>query len=82
MTAQEAYTLAKRKSRFGHRDWIVWKDRNGEFHAELATADSFKAAMLAVGTKGAFSVEGSDGCSYYMTWRLAVSWRRNLQYVA
>jgi hypothetical protein len=82
MTAQEAYELANRKSRYGHRDWLVWKGRNGQYHAELTTRDSFKAALLAVGTQGRFTLCGSDGVRYYMTWPVAITWRRSLKHIA
>lgn len=82
MTAQEAYALADRNARYGHRDWVVWKDRTGGYRAELSTRSNFKAAMLAVGTKGHFTVKGGDGVSYHITWPVAVTWIRSFKHIA
>jgi len=74
MTGSEARELAKRKARYGHNDWIYWKDKaTGEWHAEKETSASVKRALLAVGTQG-----------YYMlltaskAWQLMYHWRMGI----
>jgi hypothetical protein len=79
MTAQEAMTTATHKARYGHRDQLVWRDRNGEYHTTVANAAGVKAAMLAVGTKGKFFLKDGKGHGYVYNWRMAVTWFRNLQ---
>lgn len=43
---------ATRKARFGHRDWIVWQERDGSHRAEVRSPRAVKRALLANGTKG------------------------------
>lgn len=52
----EVYETAKRKARYGHRDWLVWIGRDGKRYAAPRTAESLKAALLASGTQGKFSM--------------------------
>jgi hypothetical protein len=74
--------VATRKAIKGHRDWLVWKDRQGETHTNLATADAYKAAMLDTGTKRNFTlIAANSGHFYRMTWPLAVRhWRNARRY--
>lgn len=70
MSAIDAY----KKARYGRRDWLVWVDRQGERHAERATAETIKAAMLACGTKRPFVMYlANSGIGLQMTWRIAVN---------
>lgn len=55
----DSFQAAMHYARFGHRDWIWWHDENGS-HAAVLTAESLKAALLAVGTKGKWSLIGAD----------------------
>lgn len=41
---------AKRQARFGHRDWIYWRDAKAVDHAEPLSAAALKAALLAAST--------------------------------
>jgi hypothetical protein len=77
MTAQEATDTARRKSRYGHRQWIVWREPAGEYRAELATAANLKRAMLDTGTQGKFWGWCADGCPTVLRWGMAVVWWRN-----
>jgi hypothetical protein len=79
MTGSDAYALAHRKARYAHRDWIVWKDRDGDYHAEEATASSVKSALLAIGTKGYFTCVDGKGISYHQTWATSILWHKNLK---
>jgi hypothetical protein len=42
MTLQEVQV----KARFGHRDWLHWRDRNGEHHSERKSAETLKRCLL------------------------------------
>lgn len=46
LSRTEAMELAKRKSRYGHRDWIVWSEGD-EGKAEQITADGVRRAIKA-----------------------------------
>lgn len=74
LSGKSVYAEAKRKAVYGHRDWIVWTDRDGIQHADRKTSASTKRAMLAVGTQGRFSLIGAtDGVSMVIRWRTAVN---------
>lgn len=67
MTFEEA----KRKARYGHRDWIAYRN-NGESVYEPASAESIKAAMLATGTQKSFTLIGAnDAVLLKMSWWIA-----------
>ncbi|WP_114944427.1 hypothetical protein [Microvirga calopogonii] len=82
MTAQDpALALAKRKARYGHRDWLFWKDRNGASHCARRSAETVKAAMLAAGTSGKwFIVQASTGVLVKGFWRLGINLLKNAKY--
>ena len=70
MTLQEV----KVKARYGHRDWIYWRDRDGLEFAKKLNSAAVKEAMLATGTKGCrFLVHANCGTLTKVHWRLAVS---------
>lgn len=75
--AAEAFALARRKARYGHRIWIVWQDRANQYHAALATSESIKAALLAVGTGGHFSGFSGDRFGHRLNWRTGLAWLSN-----
>lgn len=52
MTGPDVFALAKKKARYGHKSWIVWRDRDGIWNAAVESVETIKAAMLAVGTQG------------------------------
>lgn len=73
MTLEEA----KRKARYGHKDWIAYKSRAGEMVFALANADSIKAAMLATGTQQPFTlISANDAILMKMSWWIANNVRR------
>lgn len=83
MTSTEAFKLARRKARYGHRDRIVWCDRSGEWFAQVYSAATIKTAMLATGTKGHFSViAGSTAVGHRYNWSMACLARRNARFLA
>jgi hypothetical protein len=68
------YETAKRKARYGHKDWIVWTDRTGTQHAERLSPASMKRCLLDVGTNGRFSKIGaSTGISLLGYWRIGIN---------
>jgi hypothetical protein len=68
-----SYQDVTRKARFGHRDWVVYRDNTG-LVTEPATAATVKAAMLATGTQGSWTLVGAnDGHGMRMTWRLGMN---------
>lgn len=67
------YQTAMRKARYGHRDWIVWRDRCGEQHAEVKSLESVKRCLLDVGTKGDWSLICSGGTPMKGFWWLGIN---------
>lgn len=81
MTNVEAYELARRKSKYGHKDWIVWKNTDGEFQAEAKSADSLTKAMESIGEDGRFScMEASVGTGMIVNRDIAQIMLNNTQY--
>lgn len=73
MPYAEPMETAVRKARYGHRDWLFWRDREGTARIGPADANNFKTAMLACGTQKGFTlIEGSNARFHRMTWPLAV----------
>jgi hypothetical protein len=48
------------KARFGHKDWIYWRQRDGSARAEWKTPESVKRALLACGTRGFWCLVQAD----------------------
>jgi hypothetical protein len=59
-TYGDALTLARRKARYGHRNWIVWTDKQGQPQAEKVTPETMKRCLLDVGTKGKWMLVTAD----------------------
>jgi hypothetical protein len=80
-TGRDAVEKARVKAKYGHRDWVVWRDRDGEIHAAVSNYENFKAAMLAVGTQGRFTVlAASTGIGHTIRWQVAVAWLSNIRH--
>lgn len=83
-TGKDASWHAKKKARYGHKDWVVWLGKDGQQHTARKTAESVKAAMLANGTQGKFVMYYGDGtsalwgwwmgCNYLKAVRLGYAW--------
>lgn len=58
MTASDAFNTARRKARYGHKDWLVYADKSGEWFAEAVTSDTLKRCLLASGTQGMWYLIG------------------------
>lgn len=75
-----AFDYAKRMSRYGHKDWIVYRDRNGALNARRISAESVKLALLAVGTQGKFTLIPGDGShNWIVSWHLGINFILNLK---
>jgi hypothetical protein len=42
---ETASSYASRKARFGHRDWLVWRDAAGKAWAALKTVENLELAI-------------------------------------
>ncbi len=73
LTGQYAGQEASRKARYGRKEWILWRARDGQIYATHRTPESIKTAMLATGTAGHFSLIGTDGHGMRVSWRIAVN---------
>lgn len=73
----DATIVARRKARYGHRSWIVWKDKKGQKFAARCTPEAVKAAMLACGTQGKFVREYADGTGMVVSWSLGAMWLKS-----
>ncbi|ADO59894.1 hypothetical protein [Paenibacillus polymyxa] len=72
---------AKRKARYGHRDWVYWKDENGDEHTEVKSSSSVKKAMISVGSKGRyFVVCANNGNLMLGNWRMGITMINNTKY--
>jgi hypothetical protein len=77
----DIYQEAKRKARYGHRDWIWWVDKDGVHHADVKSAEVIKKALDAVGEDGHFgSLEASTGQGYRVNPEMTRTMIRNAQY--
>lgn len=75
----DAREVAAKKARYGHKNWIVWQDKQGQWVAGLRTAETVKQAMLATGTQGVFRAYLCDQWAARIDWSLAAMWLRNLK---
>lgn len=83
MTSSEAFELARRKARYGHRDWVVYRRRDGSWSAAQYSAAAIKAAMLEMGTAGHFSlIAASTGIGHRYNWPMGCLAIRNARFLA
>lgn len=75
-----AFQDAVRKSRYGRKDWIVFKTRDGEQVIDYCSPSMIKQAMLASGTQGHFTIL-SGGIGYRINWRMGLLRIRNAKYL-
>lgn len=75
-----ASTTAKETARYSRFDQIRWRDRDGSLREERVTVESVKAALLAVGTKGYFTIYAArTAVGNHVGWRLGIRYWRNLR---
>lgn len=80
----EALTLqeAQKKARFGHRDWVFFRDATGTGRAGRFSRDALKAALLASGCAGHFYVVcASTGVLERHGWRSGCLMLRNVRHL-
>lgn len=80
----EAMTLqeVQKKARFGHRDWVFFRNAEGASHAARFARDSIKAALLATGCSGHFYVAAaSTGVLERHGWRSGCLMFRNVRHL-
>jgi hypothetical protein len=75
---KDAAQIARHKSKYGRRAWVVWQDKQNHLHAAPSTVATVKAAMLATGTQGRFTTCYS-GVSHVTDWWTANNMRRRLK---
>lgn len=78
-TGDDAREFAARKAQYGHKNWIVWQDKSGQWVAAVRTAETVKQAMLATGTQGKFRAYLCESFPWHVDWSLAAMWLRNLK---
>jgi len=63
------------KARFGHKDWIYWKQQDGTSRAEWKTAESVKRALLDCGCSKGFwcLVLADSGCPMRGFWAMGIN---------
>jgi hypothetical protein len=54
MTLHAAFDLASRKARYGHKEWIVWKNIDGSGSAGLCCAENIRKALDCLENRGRF----------------------------
>lgn len=77
MTFEEA----RRKARYGHRDYIAIPNGDDETY-ELLTVGAIKRALLRVGTQGSFCViAANNACLHLYNWRIGLNMMRNAKHL-
>lgn len=73
-TQPQTLAEAKRKARYGHRDWVYWIDKSGIDHFALKSKDSVKQAMLATGTQGMwYIIDANSGVLFIARWWMGIN---------
>ena len=80
---QKVASEANRKARFGHKNMILWIDREGVAHNAQKTEQNVKKAMLDTGTQFCFNLyHANSSHAMILDWRMANTVRRNAKYDA
>lgn len=84
MVQNDLKSITIRKARYGHKDWLYWKTKDGNEQAELKTEESIKKMMKAIKeTEGAglFLIIGkNDGVGMYVNESIAQIMLNNCKY--
>ncbi len=67
---ENAYWEALRMARYGRKAWVSYRTKGGQRVAERLTVDSIKRCLVAVGTKGHWTLIETDGSSTKGFWWL------------
>ena len=74
MPYAEPFETILRKARYGRRNWIAYRTPAGDLRYGYATAETIKAALLAIGVKGSCSLySAGTGHPYRITWPLGIT---------
>jgi len=69
-----AFDMARKQSKHGHHDWIVWTDNDGVQQARRVSQAHMKECLLATGTAGRWYLIGaSDGVGMIGRWRMGIN---------
>lgn len=78
--SENAWDCARYMQRYGHRDWMAWRRRDGvAFYAPVCAAN-IKQALLDVGTQGHYTLYVDGGAGMLMKWALGVNHYFNIHY--
>lgn len=81
ITGPGSLQKAKQKAIYGHANWVWYKGRDGGGVAERETAESVKRALLAVGTKGHYTLLCANcGSGMMMHWSMGLNCWYQLKY--
>lgn len=79
-TNPSTYNEMRDRARHSPHDYLRWRDKDGTPHFERSSPTSMKAAMLATGTRGSFTLfSARSGVAIHMTWPVAVCVLANLR---
>lgn len=71
----------QRKARYGHKDWVIWKDRDGSYRAAPKSIESVKSALLATGTNGDWDLIGAnDAWTMNCSWKMGLNMLKQMRY--
>lgn len=74
LSGSTAYQEASRRARYGHRDWIVWRDSEGVTQARRISREALIECLRANGTQGKwFYIGRSDGVGMRAGWRIGIN---------
>ncbi len=74
------HQIAKRRAKYSRYDWIVWRERTGQWCAAPVSLPSIRMAMLATGTQQTFALYGRrTGHLTPIWWWVANNIRRQLK---
>lgn len=78
---EDAREVAQHKARYGHKNWVVWKNKNNQWVAGVRTAETVKQAMLSTGTQGTFRayLACDPSSPMFVDWSLGSMWLRHLK---
>lgn len=69
-----------RRARHSCYDQLSWRDHDGARRTGRVTADAVKAALLAIGTRGHFTVYSArTGVGHAIGWRQGLCYLANLR---
>jgi hypothetical protein len=76
-----AYHEAKRKARYGRKDWLVWTNKEGIRVNAIYNAVTLKQCLLDSGTQGEWwLIAKNSGLGYVGSWYMGVMMIRNSRY--